>query len=86
MVILLVAGGDDVIALPAGASVVALRTLLRILVFVVPAFTGVLAYALCLRVKAKQSAQEAHALAAPEEKTAAQSEFPPMWPLITLEG
>lgn len=71
----LFAGGDDVIALVAGSSVVALRTLLRILVFVVPAFTGAVAYALCLRVKAKRSAQKGRALRAPEEKTAAY----PMW-------
>jgi ubiquinol-cytochrome c reductase cytochrome b subunit len=71
VIILLVAGGDDVIALSAGSSVVALRTLLRILVFVAPAFTGAVAYALCLRVKAKRLAQTARALRAPEEKTAA---------------
>ncbi len=71
VVILLVAGGDDVIALAAGSSVVALRTLLRILVFLVPSFTGAVAYALCIRVKAKRSAQKARVLPAPEEKTAA---------------
>ena len=68
---LLVAGGDDVIAVATGSSVVAIRTLLRILVFAAPAFTFGVAYALCRRVKAKRTAIEARALPAPKEKTAA---------------
>lgn len=46
--VLLVAGGDDVIAVAWGWSVIAFRSLLRILVFAVPAVTGVLAYGICL--------------------------------------
>jgi ubiquinol-cytochrome c reductase cytochrome b subunit len=59
MIVLLVAGGDDVIALSAGTSVVWLRWLLRVLVFVAPAFTGVVAYATCLWVRKRHLEAEA---------------------------
>jgi len=48
LLVLLVAGGDDVIAVAGGFSVVALRTLLRILVFAVPSLTGCVVYLLCI--------------------------------------
>jgi ubiquinol-cytochrome c reductase cytochrome b subunit len=47
VLVLLVAGGDDVIAVAANSSVVMLRTLLRILVFVLPAVTFAVVYGLC---------------------------------------
>lgn len=52
--VLLVAGGDDVIAVVSGSSVVALRTLLRILVFAAPIVTGLVVYWLC-RLKSRNS-------------------------------
>lgn len=48
LLVLFFAGGDDVIAVATGRSVVAIRTILRILVFVAPFVTGVIVYALCL--------------------------------------
>lgn len=47
VLVLLAAGADDVIAVAANSSVVMLRTLLRILVFVLPAITFAVVYALC---------------------------------------
>ena len=41
------AGSDDVLAIFAGTSVIALRTLFRVLVFVVPAFIGAVVYLFC---------------------------------------
>jgi len=55
MAVLLVAGGDDVIAVATGSSVVAIRTLLRILVFAAPAFTGFVVYSIC-RLKSRRYA------------------------------
>ncbi|MGC2618384.1 MAG: cytochrome bc complex cytochrome b subunit [Acidobacteriaceae bacterium] len=52
--VLLVAGGDDVIAVATGSSVVALRDWLRILVFLVPLFTGAFVYALCRLVRGRR--------------------------------
>jgi ubiquinol-cytochrome c reductase cytochrome b subunit len=48
LLVLLFAGGDDVIAVATGSSVVTIRAILRILVFVVPVVTAVLVYTLCL--------------------------------------
>jgi quinol---cytochrome-c reductase cytochrome b subunit len=48
LLVLFFAGSDDVIAVAAGASVVTVRTLLRILVFVAPAVAGAIAYLACL--------------------------------------
>ncbi|HEX3661488.1 MAG TPA: cytochrome bc complex cytochrome b subunit [Acidobacteriaceae bacterium] len=47
MLVLLFAGGDDVVALAENGSVTQIRTLLRILVFVLPAVTFALVYLLC---------------------------------------
>lgn len=47
MLVLLFAGGDDVVVLAGNASVVQIRALLRILVFVVPAATFAGVYLLC---------------------------------------
>jgi len=46
--VLFVAAGDDVIAVASGASVVTIRLILRILVFVAPAVTGIIVYGLCI--------------------------------------
>jgi ubiquinol-cytochrome c reductase cytochrome b subunit len=46
--VLFVAAGDDVIAVVSGTSVVTIRLILRILVFVAPAITGVIVYGLCI--------------------------------------
>lgn len=60
MAVLLVAGGDDVIAVAEGSSVVAIRTLLRILVFAAPILAGSVAYLLC-RLKCRTYAGAASA-------------------------
>lgn len=66
LLVLECAGGDDVFALATSHSVVALRAALRILVFVVPAVTFGIAFALCRRAQrkhaARQGEQEAMAL------------------------
>jgi quinol---cytochrome-c reductase cytochrome b subunit len=51
LVVLFFAGGDDVIAVATGSSVVLIRILLFILVFVAPAVTFVLVYLLCRRIQ-----------------------------------
>jgi ubiquinol-cytochrome c reductase cytochrome b subunit len=48
LLVLLFAGGDDVVAISTGSSVVEVRTLLRILVFLAPAVTWVVVYLLCV--------------------------------------
>jgi quinol---cytochrome-c reductase cytochrome b subunit len=53
MLVLLVAGGDDVVAVADNANVVQIRTILRILVFVAPAVTGAAVYLLCRLVNRK---------------------------------
>ncbi|HTZ57509.1 MAG TPA: ubiquinol-cytochrome c reductase cytochrome b subunit [Acidobacteriaceae bacterium] len=55
LLVLLVAGADDFIAVMTDSSVVTLRTLLRILVFVIPALTFVVVYWLCLRRRARHA-------------------------------
>jgi ubiquinol-cytochrome c reductase cytochrome b subunit len=62
------AGADDVVALAAGSSVVAMRALLRILVFVVPGLTGAVVYAWCEAARRRHA--EIHA-SEPEAKSAA---------------
>ncbi len=47
LVVLFFGAGDDIIALATNGSVVTIRTLLRILVFVAPAAVAVVAYAAC---------------------------------------
>ncbi|MHB8755025.1 MAG: cytochrome bc1 complex cytochrome b subunit [Candidatus Acidiferrales bacterium] len=56
LLVLFFAGSDDVIAVASDNSVVAIRTILRIMVFVAPAVTAVLAYAACLIVRRRHSA------------------------------
>lgn len=51
LLVLLCAGGDDVIAVATGTSVIAIRTVLRILVFVAPAVAAVVAYWACVIVR-----------------------------------
>jgi ubiquinol-cytochrome c reductase cytochrome b subunit len=50
LVVAFFAGSDDVIAIAAGASVVTVRLILRILFFVVPAVTFVISYLACVRL------------------------------------
>lgn len=54
IVVLLFAGGDDVIAVAGGFSVVTIRALLRVLVFAVPLFTGCVVYLLCVRRRGRR--------------------------------
>lgn len=61
LIVLELAGSDDIIALAAGGSVIALRTLFRVLVFVVPALTGVIAYVLCAALRRKRAGNSASA-------------------------
>lgn len=58
--VLLVAGGDDIIAVATGSSVVAVRDWLRILVFLVPLFTGAFVYALCRFVRSRRQKTGTH--------------------------
>jgi ubiquinol-cytochrome c reductase cytochrome b subunit len=59
VVVLLFAGGDDVIALETDTSVVTIRFFLRILVFLAPLVTGMVVYAVCARLHRKRTALEA---------------------------
>lgn len=61
ILVLLVAGGDDVIAVAEGSSVVAMRELLRFLVFALPLVTGSVVYLLC-RLRCRQDATAANPL------------------------
>jgi ubiquinol-cytochrome c reductase cytochrome b subunit len=63
VLVLLVAGGDDVIALAANGSVVMLRDLLRWVVFVAPAVTFAAVYGLC-RWKVAAQARKLRTMAA----------------------
>lgn len=47
LIVLEFAGADDVVALAASSSVVAMRALLRVLVFAMPGLTGAVVYAWC---------------------------------------
>lgn len=55
LLVLLVAGADDVLAMATGSSVVTIRFLLRILVFAAPAVTAVLVYAICVTMRRRRS-------------------------------
>lgn len=55
VLVLFLAGSDDVIAVATGGSVVAIRALLRLLVFVAPPVTAVVAYLLCARARRNAS-------------------------------
>jgi ubiquinol-cytochrome c reductase cytochrome b subunit len=56
MLILLVAGGDDVIAVAMGSSVVELRAILRVLVLIVPPAAAVVTYLVCARMGRRKAA------------------------------
>jgi ubiquinol-cytochrome c reductase cytochrome b subunit len=56
MVVLLCAGGDDVIATEIGGSVVTIRAVLRVLVFAVPSVIAVVVYGLCIWMRRRESA------------------------------
>jgi len=49
VLVLFFAGSDDVIAVATGGSVVEIRSILRMLVFLVPPLTGAVVYVLCAR-------------------------------------
>lgn len=74
LVILLVAGGDDVIALTGGTSVVALRVFLRVIVFAIPILIGFAAYGICETIRQKHEPASETSLAenAPNEAASAQ--------------
>lgn len=55
LLVLLIAGGDDVLAVATGTSVITIRTILRVLVFVAPAVTAVLVYVLCAEARRRRS-------------------------------
>ncbi|HEY4356028.1 MAG TPA: hypothetical protein VGN16_09800, partial [Acidobacteriaceae bacterium] len=57
MLVLLTAGGDDVIAVATGWSVVDLRTILRIAVFILPLAAALLAYFVCIGLRNRKAAQ-----------------------------
>ncbi|MGA7158756.1 MAG: cytochrome bc complex cytochrome b subunit [Acidobacteriaceae bacterium] len=59
MFVLLTAGGDDIIAVATGWSVVELRTILRFAVLLVPPMAAVLAYLICIRMQSRKAAQTA---------------------------
>jgi ubiquinol-cytochrome c reductase cytochrome b subunit len=56
LLVLLVAGGDDFLALGLHTSVVELRTILRILVLIAPPFAAALTYAVCARMRSRKAA------------------------------
>jgi ubiquinol-cytochrome c reductase cytochrome b subunit len=58
MLVLLFAGGDDVVAVADNANVVQIRTILRVLVFVAPSVTGAAVYWLCRRANRKHPVPE----------------------------
>ena len=57
LLVLIVAGSDDVVAMVTGGSVAALRSALRMLVFAAPAAVGVAAFFFCRTMKAARRAQ-----------------------------
>jgi ubiquinol-cytochrome c reductase cytochrome b subunit len=63
LLVLLIAGGDDFLALAVGGSVIETRTVLRILILIAPPLAAALAYGICMRLKKERKA----ALSATEE-------------------
>lgn len=55
LLVLFFAGSDDVIAVASHSSVVTIRTILRVLVFVVPAVTFIVVYAFCVMLRKHKS-------------------------------
>jgi len=88
LLVLLSAGGDDVIAVATGSSVVLIRTLLRILVFAAPTITFCLVYLLCRRMQrrralAKQGVTvEDEAVIEVRERVVATPEVPKRIPIL----
>ena len=77
MLVLLFAGGDDITAVFVGGSVVAIRTILRVLVFVAPVCGGALTYLICVMLKRKKlrssvPSSEQTVLAAPQKESVIQ--------------
>jgi hypothetical protein len=58
LLVLEAAAGDDVIAVAADQSVVEIRAILRVLVFVAPALSWILTYVLCRRTRARHRQRE----------------------------
>ena len=56
LLVLFFAGSDDVLAVMTGGSVVAIREILRVLVFVAPAVAAVLAYGVCSSMRRNAAA------------------------------
>jgi len=59
LLVLFVAGGDDVIAVATGSSVVMIRAVLRVLALGAPPVTAVLVYGLCARARKRHAAEDA---------------------------
>jgi ubiquinol-cytochrome c reductase cytochrome b subunit len=59
LAVLFFAGGDDVIAVATSGSVAEIRTLLRILFFVVPVVAGAITYAVCIRMRRRRADADA---------------------------
>ncbi len=66
LMVLLVAGGQDFVALAVSGSVIEIRTILRILVLVLPPCCAAVAYVICERMRKRRAAR----LAALDEQTA----------------
>ena len=67
LLVLFFAGSDDVIAVATGNSVVEIRILLRVLVFVAPAVTFAIAYAVCLLVRRRVTPATAQTAPSPAD-------------------
>lgn len=59
MLVLLTGGADDIISVSLGTSVVELRTILRVLVFVAPVCAAGVAYLVCVRLRSSRAASAA---------------------------
>ena len=73
LLVLLVAGGDDFLALAIGGSVIEVRTILRILVLAAPPCAALLTYFICVRLRKRRDALAAASL---PEQYAADAENP----------
>ena len=67
LVVLEFAGSDDVISVATGGSVVALRTLFRVLFFVIPVVVAVLVYMLCRTAGSREPASDSLQITPPSE-------------------
>jgi ubiquinol-cytochrome c reductase cytochrome b subunit len=72
LLVLLVAGGDDFLALAVGGSVVKIRTILRILVLAAPPCAAALTYVLCATIR-RRNAADAESAETPMPAAAAPS-------------